>query len=215
VVFLSRSSSRIHLLSSEPAHRVEIVEALINAPVRNLCGQSLDGPGVYALLYRGEIECYKRLRRRPGPASIVMGGGYPLYVGSASRSLRARTRDHARKLATATDLSPDDFGLIELTTGTAASALYAEAILLEELSPIWNMRSICSGFGRKSPGTVRSQAAPPPWSRFHQDESSCADFKSELAAKISEHLEATVSTAAAREILPRPALALVEASARV
>jgi hypothetical protein len=198
-------------LSSEADHRVEIVAALINAPVHDFGDRCPEGPGVYALLYRGELGCYRRLRRRPGSASIVIGGGYPLYVGSASRSLKARTQEHARKLATATDLCPEDFGVITLATGTAASAIYAEAILLEEILPVWNSRSI-SGFGRKAPGRVRAQAVPPPWSRFHQDASSCSDFKSDLAAKISEHLGATVPSAAACEIHYRPSLALVEPS---
>ena len=197
------------LLSNEADHRVEVLESLIHAPAHRFGERHFTGPGVYALVYRGDLACYRRLRRPSGDSgSIVVSGGFPIYVGSSAHSLAARVGDHRRKLATATDLDPSEFLVIQLETESPESSLYAEAILIAETQACWNQRWI-AGVGSKSRGTVRSRAKKSPWSLFHQEGSQGDDIgfdamtKAAMATRISAHLAVTVPTAATCEI-PRP-----------
>ena len=197
------------LLSNEADHRVEVLESLIHAPAHRFGERHFTGPGVYALLYRGDLACYRRLRRPSGDSgSIVVSGGFPIYVGSSAHSLAARVGDHRCQLATATDLDPSEFLVIQLETESPESSLYAEAILIAETQACWNQRWI-AGVGSKSRGTVRSRAKKSPWSLFHQEGSQGDDIgfdamtKAAMATRISAHLAVTVPTAATCEI-PRP-----------
>lgn len=206
---MSNQEPVARLLNDEPAHRVEVVDALIHAPVRRFGDLVGTGPGVYALLFRGDLGCYERLRRPCGSdRSIVDGGGYPIYVGSALRH-EVRSKEHEKKLATATDLDPADFGVIQLATDSLASARYAEELLLDEVKPLWGMRFM-SGFGshRQGFGRIKFQR-PSPWSRFHQLKTR-NDDSDDLAGMIAAHLEATVTSAAACENPRRSRLRVIE-----
>jgi hypothetical protein len=211
---LSTTESIARILTREPDDRIDVVKALINAPVRRFDDLAGLGPGVYALLFRGDLKCYERLRRPvDDDGSIVESGGFPIYVGSAKR-LEVRAREHRRKLAATTDLDPAEFGLIQLSTASAAAALYGEALLIDSFRPCWNQRWI-AGAGSKSRGKLRSCGSRSPWSLFHQEQSqgNDADFaamqKISMAARISAHLASTVSSAAANGIRQRPLLHLV------
>ena len=203
------------LLSNEADHRVEVLESLIHAPAHRFGERHFTGPGVYALVYRGDLACYRRLRRPSGDSgSIVVSGGFPIYVGSALR-LAARIRDHNRKLATAIDLDPSEFLVIQLETKSPESSLYAEAILIAETQACWNKPWI-AGVGGRARGAVRQHARRSSWSRFHQEISQGDDIdfdalaRSSMATRISAHLAATVPTAATCEIPHPRRLRLIE-----
>lgn len=203
------------LLRDEDDHRVEVLESFIHAPAHPFFERHVTGPGVYAFLFRGDLACYRRLRRPSGDSgSIAVSGGFPIYIGAAHR-LAARLCDHNRKLATATNLDPSEFLVIQLETKSPESSLYAEAILIAETQACWNQRWI-AGVGRKSPGDLRSQAGRPPWSLFHQATSQGDEIgfdevaKASMAARITAHLAATVPSAATCQIPHSRRLRLIE-----
>lgn len=207
---LSNTHSVTRILTREPEDRVDVVDALIHAPVLRFDQLVGTGAGVYALLYQGDLGFYSRLKRPVDTdGSIVESGGFPVYVGSAQR-LQARARDHERKLGRSNDLDPDDFRMIQLSTPSVASALYGEALLIETLKPVWCQQRWMGGFGSRRQGRIRTLGQrTSPWSRLHQATKSCREDNEQLSEMVSAHLESTVSMAATCVLTSRPALRIV------
>jgi hypothetical protein len=211
---LTNKKSTAHLFADESAYRAEAMSKLIHAPVLRFGEHNNAGAGVYALMYGGNLDCYRPLRRCvDSSASIVEGGGYPLYVGSSNR-LSLRERDHRRKLAASADLNPSEFGVIQLTTESAAAARFAEEIFLESLECAWNERHLLAGFGSKSTSRCRQAGErPSAWAEFHQHDGKRNRASSDLLPIVRAHIAATVSTTA-RGWQNRTRLHLVESRRR-
>ena len=203
---LDPNSNQINRLQiDEPAHRSHIVNAAIHASPLAVDAVGIPhAPGAYLLLYSGDFPAYQRLRR-PDDASnrsIMLGGGYPIYGGSAT-DLHERCGRHRHKLSNATDLALYDFQLIALETSSPAAALYAEGVLIAEFQSVWNQYWM-SGFGSKSQGRVReSGQRVTPWNQLHASyllNGRHNATSAHLVPKIRQHLTSTVSTAHGRGI---------------
>lgn len=190
-----------HLQLDEPAHRAHIISAAIHAAPLALDTKIIPhAPGVYLLLTSCDFPAYQQLRRPDGAdnRSMMLGGGYPIYAGYAT-DLAERCGRHRHKIGNATNLALTDFQLIALQTFTPATAIYAEAVLISELQPVWN-QYWASGFGSKSQGKIRERGQRvTPWNRLHSlrhqgSRGSSANLAS-LSPKIEQHLAATVSSA--------------------
>lgn len=193
-VISPRTTPSIRL--DEPGDRVVVIDAAITTAPSPIGDDLSTGPGAYLVLYHGDMPCYAGLRRprTTVTASIIEGGGYPLYAGSA-HDLADRERRHRRKLAASADFDLGDVSLIALRTRYAAAALYTEAILIDEFRPVWNQPWL-SGFGSKAQGRVRTEGQRvSPWSRFHPPtgSDSLRDIDRDLAASIEQRIVAHVA----------------------
>lgn len=101
--------------------------------------------------------------RRPEVADLlgplVSCGRYPLYVGSAHQSA-ARLRRYLQSLANLPGVDVDELHVAVLPCETAASALFAEACLLN--GPVRGVMNSIGGWGSKVPGSRRKQQTSSP-----------------------------------------------------
>ena len=194
------SKPLMQLELNEPAHRAHIIEAAIHATPLAVGAHIPNAPGAYLLLYSGDFPAYQRLRRPDGASnrSIMLGGGYPVYGGSAHNLAERCGGRHRHKLDNTTNLRLIDFQLIALQTSTPAAALYAEGVLISEFQPVWN-EYWASGFGSKHQGKVRERGQRvTPWNRLHSPRHlpgrGISGNLTPLTSKIQQHLITTVSS---------------------
>ena len=104
-------------------------------------------PGIYVLFARHETPALRRY------GNEIVAGTFPIYIGSA-QMLPNRLNRHRKTLVSARGLDVDDFYVGVVYTDSLAMALAVEEILIKELRPPWNERTM-SGFGSAPPGAGR------------------------------------------------------------
>lgn len=89
-------------------------------------------PGVYLLMMESDLplgSLYEPLA----------GCVWPVYVGVGRSSVRRRLGRHRGHLAEIPNLRRTRFRAVTLTMTTSASAAMAEALLIEQFQPAWNL----------------------------------------------------------------------------
>lgn len=157
---------------------------------------SEDGCGIYALYYQGRFKAYRPIS---SPSCIV-----PIYVGKAvstgarmggsksSGSVVGRLIDHAKSVASAENLSIDDFKCRYLLVKDTWTVL-AEQFLIRRYVPVWN--GFLDGFGNHAPGGGRSTMIRPRWDTMHPGREWAARLKeehsvAEIEEQVRKHFEA-------------------------
>ena len=129
---------------------------------------TLEGPGIYALYYKGNMPEY-----RP-----IADGSRPIYVGKAvppgarkggvgnikAPALRNRLRDHAKSITGAHNLDPGDFSFRALAI-VPVWIVFAEQALIQQYHPVWNTR--LEGFGKHHQGRNRASTIQSWWDTLH------------------------------------------------
>lgn len=168
--------------SFNPLDRIELGKSVGNALLRNPCEplpptSKFPGAGLYAIYYQGSFQAY-------APISAP-GCVWPIYVGKAmpqggrkgvavastgAAQIFKRLGEHAKSIASAKNLSPDDFRCRWLVVDDVWIPL-AERILIQHYLPLWNV--IVDGFGIHDPGgkpggtTGRAGQKMSPWDALH------------------------------------------------
>ena len=136
-------------------------DALAQTPVVN-------GPGVYAIYYRGNLDFYQP----------ISDGREPIYVGKAvppgarkgrtpntgAAALHARLREHAKSIDEADNLSIEEFQFRCLPVEPVWITL-AERFLIDRHQPVWNLS--VDGFGKHDSGTARRGGERSWWDTLH------------------------------------------------
>jgi len=182
----------------EEHDQCRVLDTAINAsPVALTAVNIICQPGAYALLYGGDVECLSRARRPEGrhaTGSIAVGGGFPVYVGSAKR-LAERLRRHVRNLVAVVDLDVEDFVAVLLPTRTFAGGRYAEELLIDGFGvPVLN--GAVKGFGSRHQGRQRVSQRISEFNVLFPGRKACTGPATVTAAILRErvvaHLAATV-----------------------
>jgi len=134
----------------------------------------IDGAGIYAIYYCGDLVHYAPARNSPDRLER------PIYVGKAiprggrkgglkpssnsSRALADRLRQHATSINEVINLEIADFWVQYLVVDDIWIPL-GENMLIETFKPVWN-RAV-DGFGNKDPGRRRKDQYRSPWDVFH------------------------------------------------
>lgn len=101
-----------------------------------------DQPGAYMFFAAGAVETL-------GPLGTAC---FPVYVGSASDSLKERLSRYGRSLWGIEGLDSEHLWVLTVPCRSHAGAVWCEAVLMEELRPFFNGK----GFGSKMPGSRRA-----------------------------------------------------------
>ena len=143
-------------------------ETLGKTPLPFLREAQIEGPGIYALFYVGDLEAYVP----------ISDGESPIYVGKAeppgkrkgrdldedSPALRNRLRSHLRSIEGAENLDPADFLFRSLAVVPVWISL-AERFLIDSYRPVWN---VClEGFGKHDSGKSRAAGERSWWDTLH------------------------------------------------
>lgn len=183
-------------LWDERSALIAILDELLHRPRDPLTtGSSRTGPGLYAVFYRCRRTGPRRLDSTPGTAALeqVDAATWPVYVGSAL-SVRERFNRHLTNAAHLIDIEPGELWTLELPLRSHAASLYAEALVIDALQPVWN-QYWCRGFGSRDQGPTRTGQAPSPFSRLHRISPRgprSEAIRDELAESVRRHLMATV-----------------------
>jgi len=130
------------------------VRTLPRLPLRDAADAAPNAPAVYVQFAAS---------RRPefidlvGP--MVGRGEYPLYIGSALQAA-GRLRRYVQSLAKLPNVDVDELFVAVLPCTTSASALFAEACLLD--GPVRGVMNGIGGWGSKVPGARRTQQSASP-----------------------------------------------------
>lgn len=133
------SAPTLSLYSTAEATAAALRAALASPRVPLATARPDERPGVYVLFARRTTPAL----RRYGP--VITDGAFPLYIGSA-QLLPRRLNRHRQTVASARGLKVDDLAVLFIYTDSLAAALAIEALLIREIRPPWNERSL-SGFG--------------------------------------------------------------------
>ena len=128
----------------------------------------IEGPGVYALYYLGNLSVYTQ----------IATGEAPMYVGKAIppglrkgdtvdvtvRVLQRRLNEHAKSIAQAVNLDVADFRCRYLAVQPVWITL-AERFLIDHFRPVWNL--CLDGFGDHDPGRGRRNSERSWWDAMH------------------------------------------------
>ena len=132
-------------------------ERLGRLPLSAQQSQQVEGPGIYALYYTGDLNAY-----RP-----ISGENIPIYVGKAEPpgrrkgqtldedkpALRNRLNSHLRLIESAENLELANFEFRSLPVVSVWISL-AERFLIDGYKPVWN---VClEGFGKHDSGRNRA-----------------------------------------------------------
>lgn len=138
-------------------------------PLHDLAADiSVSGPGIYCLIYSGDLEFYRE----------IVGIGRPIYVGKAeppgsrrgesinveAPALRDRLRIHARSVDQASNLEIQDFRYRYLAMEPVWITL-AERFAIDHYKPVWNR--CLDGFGDNNPGSGRYNGERSWWDTLH------------------------------------------------
>ncbi len=191
------SPSPVPLLD-ERRHLAHAAEAAIGGRVQHLSEVAERGPGAYLMLYCGDLDMYARAARAGGPTSLLEGGGYPIYAGSAASLIERRQR-HVRNLEGLIDLSEDDLRIVLVPTTSEAGAGYVEKLFIRAFEPVWNQPWL-AGFGSKRQGRIRERGQRvSPWNvlhpgrYIHPSAPRPIATQADLAGKVVNYLAGTVS----------------------
>ena len=135
--------------------------------VSRIAAAKIQGPGVYALYYTGNMTCYSSI-----------GANVPIYVGKAvprgartggklnsdGPALRRRIVEHSKSIDQALNLHIFDFSFRYLPV-VPVWIILAERFLIEHYKPVWNM--CLEGFGDHDPGSGRSGSKRSWWDTLH------------------------------------------------
>lgn len=135
----------------------------------SLAGElSLEGPGIYALYYRGNLSDYKPIANTEWPIYVgkaVPPGTRKGGVGDTEKpALRNRLRDHVKSIREAKNLDPKEFKFRALAIVPVWIA-FAEQALIKQYQPVWN--SCLEGFGKHHQGENRRSTATSWWDTMH------------------------------------------------
>ena len=121
----------------------------------------MEGPGVYALFYRGDFGVYSPISRTDLP--IYVGKATPPgarkgtdTLDASAPAIRGRLRNHMRSIRSARNLALKDFSYRCLAVVPVWITL-AERFLVEHYTPVWN-KSL-DGFGNNDQGVRRNTKA--------------------------------------------------------
>lgn len=139
-------------------------------PFRSLDDRGdVEGPGIYALYYRGEIPEYEPIANTEVPIYVgkaVAPGARKGGDGNVDRpALQSRLRDHEKSIIQADNLSLEDFEFRALPI-IPVWIVFAERALITRYQPVWNSR--LEGFGKHDQGRNRRNTARSWWDTFHQ-----------------------------------------------
>jgi hypothetical protein len=163
----------------DPLDRINIALSiegeLLRRPVVPLSSvDDIQGAGIYAIYYTGDVGIYKPLRNNNGEfkTPIYVGKAIPkggrkggLKAGSAkSNALAERLRQHATSVREVGDLELADFQVRALPVQDIWIPL-GENVLIERFKPAWNVA--VDGFGNKDPGKRRKSQFRSPWDVLH------------------------------------------------
>jgi hypothetical protein len=136
----------------------------------------VQGAGVYAIYYRGDLPHYAPLaeaNREACRQPIYVGkaipkggrkGGMPTTGLTSGTALAARLRKHALTIRSTATLSIEDFRYRYLVLDDIWIPL-GENILIETFRPVWNIA--VDGFGINDPGRGRNAQKRSPWDVLH------------------------------------------------
>lgn len=138
--------------------------------------ETFEGAGVYALYYVGKKGLYKKfheINRIDFRLPIYVGKAVPRgwrqgrISDSTSQELYRRLCDHTKSIASAENLSVNDFLCRFMILENAASNLIGtvEAALIRNYQPLWN--SHIDGFGNHDPGSGRYNQERSEWDIIH------------------------------------------------
>ncbi len=161
----------------------------------------IQGPGIYALYFKGEIPEYQP----------IAGSKHPIYIGKAAPpgarkggdgdvnapALQGRIRQHARSIEDATNLDLHDFSFRALAI-LPVWIMFAEQALIKRYRPVWN--SCLEGFGKHNQGKNRVATKRSWWDTRHpgrswaqpihqrgQDDRSVADARRLIQSHFENH----------------------------
>lgn len=130
---------------------------------------SIQGPGIYALHYHGDLSFYGSICDRRSP--IYVGKAVPPGARKGGTldhdapALRGRIREHSRSIQYVDNLDSQDFTVRVLAVVPVWITL-AERFLVDHYRPIWNL--CLEGFGDHDPGSGRYQGEKSWWDTLHQ-----------------------------------------------
>lgn len=175
-------------LWNESRAEIAVLDEFLHQPLRRLSdGRFPEGPGAYGLFMErpplGRV--YRRLR----------GCAWMPYIGAAKKDMPHRLGRHFRNLGAIPNLAHADFWVATIPLPSAAAALYAEALLIAALQPVWStvlpgLSSVKQGGSRAKTQRVSRHAIlhPGPYSSHGTSPHTAA----ELATLVERHLDATV-----------------------
>lgn len=154
-----------------------VAEALLGRKPHPLGGlSSFPGAGIYAIYYTGSFAPYNRLSEQNQGADPVA----PIYVGKAipaggrkggvapvgtkSKALFSRLKEHAESISATDSLRIEDFQCRFLIVDDIWIPL-GESLLIAKFAPIWN--TLIDGFGNHDPGKGRHNGMRPRWDVLH------------------------------------------------
>lgn len=154
-----------------------IARKLVESPTISLDDvREFEGPGVYALYYRGPFPAYAPLSMTNKSSRAT----WPIYVGRAGASTRKgevitpddlsgdalykRLMKHRQSIEAAENLETSDFDIRVLIVPYLFVPL-AEASAISMYTPIWN--TCIDGFGNHDPGNGRYKGMKPRWDTVH------------------------------------------------
>lgn len=186
---MKRTRSATNVLPFNPlAKKVlggAIAEAILSTRVYPLKDSfPLNGAGVYAIYYAGDLPMYAKLADQNRGDQFK----WPIYVGQSLPSggrrgielneneakLRQRLMKHCRSINTS-GLDIDDFYYRALVMDDAFIRL-AETSLLVLYKPIWN--NYVDGFGNNAPGARRVGSKKSRWDTLHSGREQAASHGS-------------------------------------
>ena len=136
-------------------------------PLDDIAG--VDGPGIYALYYKGAMAEYQPIA--DGTRPIYAGKAVPKGARKGSGevdvnhpALRTRLSDHARSVEQVNNLTVNDFSYRVLAI-VPVWIVFAEQALIKRYQPVWN--SCLDGFGKHNQGGRRSQTERSWWDTLH------------------------------------------------
>ncbi len=152
---------------AESIHRAFLEQARTLIPMGKV--GSIEGAGVYALYYRGNLPVYKGLMDdRPIYVGKAMppGSSRGGFIDSAStgKALASRLGNHSRSIAEVANLKVADFQVGHLVVDEVWIPL-GESVLIDKFRPLWNITLL--GFGNNAQGKGREEQERSLWDTLH------------------------------------------------
>ena len=129
----------------------------------------IEGPGIYALYYKGELAEYQPIADckhpiyvgKAVPPGARKGGG---EVDIEAPKLRQRLREHAKSISSVDNLKLEDFSFRALAI-VPVWIVFAEQALIKQYEPVWN--TCLEGFGKHDQGKTRAATLRSWWDTLH------------------------------------------------